>query len=236
MLNLRLGLWIPNVFLPDAELPTTRRTDRTSRAPGRIARLRRRLRAPGPLAVVREALGRMSMHNRQLFISDGGHWDNSGIVELLRRRCTVIFALDASIDSARLSNILRMLSLARQELGVEFDADADLMASEEPVKRIRYRFPDDCPDRTPHRWLVLMRTFIVDEMPTDIVALGRGAGPFPRHSTLNQFFSVRESDAYITLGRWLLRRAVRVADLQPAVTRAPTHLARANGVERIESG
>jgi hypothetical protein len=224
MLNLRLGLWIPNVF----QIRGDREERGRSRAAGRIAWLRRRLCAPGPLAVVREALGRMSMHHRLLFISDGGHWDNSGIVELLRRRCTVVFALDASIDSARLSNTLRMMSLARQELGVEFDADAELLTSEEPVKRIRYRFPDDCPRRTPPRWLVLMRTFIVDEMPTDIVALGRGAGPFPRHSTLNQFFSVRESDAYIALGRWLLRRAVRVADLRPAAER-PAEVGPPNG-------
>lgn len=209
MVNWRLGLWIRNPFVgalavdggrDDASLPQ---------------HIKRAWLEPGPLATIQEALGALSLRGRALFISDGGHWDNSGIVELLRRRCNVILALDASNDARRLGNLLRALALARVELGVEFDTDAGLLDSQQPVIRLRFRYPDDSHDG-PERHLVLMRTFISSEMPADLVELSRGGGRFPRHSTTNQFFSAREFDAYVSLGRWLCAQGIMIADIPPA--------------------
>ncbi|HEU5155560.1 MAG TPA: hypothetical protein VFU43_01065 [Streptosporangiaceae bacterium] len=206
LMNLRLGLWLPNPLVRQPrERP--RGALRTSFA----ARWRR----PGPLATWGEALGNLSIRHRYLFISDGGHWDNSGIVELLRRRCRTVFAVDAAIDEYRLGNLLRMIALARSELGVEFEADGSLLQSRSPIEKIRFRYPEDTAD-SPANYLILLRTHISQEMPSDLVALASGRGSFPRHTTLNQFLRAREVDAYIALGRWLFQRGLHTADLMPS--------------------
>jgi hypothetical protein len=205
LMNLRLGLWLPNPVI--------------GRPPPRAGgRLRRRLVAgwhePGPLTTWREALGDLSIRHRYVFVSDGGHWDNSGVVELLRRRCRIVFAIDASVDEFRLGNLLRVIALARSELGVEFEADGTLLESRSPVEKIRFSYPDDTID-SPASYLILLRTHINAEMPSDLVALAKGRGAFPRHSTMNQFLRASDVDAYIALGRWLFQHGLAAADLLP---------------------
>lgn len=39
------------------------------------------------------------LENRPLHVTDGGHYDNLGLVKLLRRRCTLIYCIDASGDA-----------------------------------------------------------------------------------------------------------------------------------------
>jgi hypothetical protein len=205
LMNLRLGLWLPN--------PLVR--DQRQRVGGRLRMwLTGRWHQPGPLATWREALGNLSIRHRYLFVSDGGHWDNSGVVELLRRHCRTIFAVDASIDEYRLGNLLRMIALARSELGVEFEADGRLLTSRSPIEKIRFSYPTDTVD-SPTNYLILVRTHISQEMPSDLVALAAGRGAFPRHTTFNQFLRARDVDAYIALGRWLFQRALGSADLMP---------------------
>jgi hypothetical protein len=228
LMNLRLGLWLPN--------PVPNRS--TGRLAARLeSRLERRAprwavarwHRPGPLTTWREALGNLSVRHRNVFVSDGGHWDNLGVVELLRRRCRTVFALDASVDEHRVGNLLRVIALARTELGVEFEADGRLLTSHEPVERIPFRYPDDTPD-SPASYLVIMRTHVSEEMPSDLVALAADRAAFPRHSTLNQFLSARDVDAYVALGRWLLARGLAAADLPPG---APGGRVARNGVRGV---
>jgi hypothetical protein len=208
LMNLRLGWWLRNPLMDRRVEPS---------GPGLWRRLVAGWREPGPLTTWREALGHLSIRHRYVFISDGGHWDNSGVVELLRRRCRTIFAVDASVDDYRLGNLLRTIALARSELGVEFEADGALLNSRSPVARIRFHYPDD-PFGSPANYLILLRTHICPQMPSDLVALAASSGTFPRHSTLNQFLRAREVDAYVALGRWLLRQGLAAADLLPSTS------------------
>jgi len=180
---------------------------------------------PGPYWTWKEALGSLSGDDSALFISDGGHWDNTGIIELFRRRCQTIFAVDAAVDEERASNLVRAISLARSELGVEVDMSGADLDRQQPILRLAFRYPDQ--DATaPRNQLIVMRTFITEEMPTDLVAMSRASGAhglgsvFPCHVTLNQFLLAQDVDAYITLGRWLCERAIGVADLRPPPTAA----------------
>lgn len=217
LMNMRLGLWLPNPLVRGPRGPQER-----SGGPF-LTWLSTRWHRPGPLTTWREALGNLSMQHRYLFVSDGGHWDNSGIVELLRRRCRIVFAVDASIDEYRLGNLLRTIALARSELGVEFEADGTLLESRSPIEKIPFSYPEDTAD-SPANYLILMRTHISQEMPSDLVALAAARGGFPRHSTLNQFLRAREVDAYIALGRWLFQHGLGIADLMPPEAQPAPHL------------
>ncbi|MEO1517315.1 MAG: hypothetical protein AAFV95_19975 [Bacteroidota bacterium] len=58
--------------------------------------------------------------NRKLNISDGGHIENLGVYELLRRQCRLIIAIDAGADPTYAFTDLENLTIrARNELGVE---------------------------------------------------------------------------------------------------------------------
>ncbi len=107
--NARLGAWLPNpgfVALKRANLH-----DWT--IPGFPAR--RRL-----SYFAREIFAIHPSTGRLLLCTDGGHYENLGLVELLRRRCKLIYCIDASGASQPLADALAgAITLAREELGVE---------------------------------------------------------------------------------------------------------------------
>ena len=119
VLNLRLGLWLPN--------PLWAR-DKHLRDELGVARV-------FPY-FFREMLGTHRLTDEYLYITDGGHWDNLGLVEALRRRCRVIFCFDAAGDQVRTFNTIgEAMSLARSELGIEIDLHPEHMAPRSKPKK-----------------------------------------------------------------------------------------------------
>src|SRR2546429_6169548 len=53
----------------------------------------------GFLCLLRELFGAASDESKYVYLSDGGHFENLAVYELVRRRCKVIVACDASSDS-----------------------------------------------------------------------------------------------------------------------------------------
>ena len=107
--NARLGAWLPNPRF--VALKRDNLDDWT--IPGFPAR--RRL-----SYFAREIFGIHPSTGRLLLCTDGGHYDNLGLVELLRRRCKLIYCIDASAASQPLADALAgAITLAREELGVE---------------------------------------------------------------------------------------------------------------------
>jgi predicted acylesterase/phospholipase RssA len=106
--NVRLGVWIPN---PRWAAATRQLEDkRLSWIP--------RWQRPRASYLIRELFGRNRVDSRYLFVTDGGHYENLGLVELLRRGCTEIYCFDAS-GGESFSELGDAVALARSELGVE---------------------------------------------------------------------------------------------------------------------
>jgi hypothetical protein len=107
--NARLGAWLPNPRF----IALKRDNLDNWTIPGFPAR--RRL-----SYFAREIFGIHPSTGRLLLCTDGGHYDNLGLVELLRRRCKLIYCIDASGASQPLADALAgAITLAREELGVE---------------------------------------------------------------------------------------------------------------------
>ncbi|MFE3874414.1 hypothetical protein ACFXPX_08430 [Kitasatospora sp. NPDC059146] len=105
--NARLGTWLPN----PAELgPAWSGTPDWRRAGEPAVR-----RLPYQL---RELTGRFPADDRFLLTTDGGHYENLGLVELLRHRVQTAVSIDASGDSGYAANLAAAITLAREELGV----------------------------------------------------------------------------------------------------------------------
>ena len=75
-------------------------------------------RVPGPLLWFRELRGRHYVRSKQIYVSDGGHYENLGIVELIRLGCDEVWAIDASDDDRGTWRALsESLNLIASELG-----------------------------------------------------------------------------------------------------------------------
>ncbi|MBT2468385.1 hypothetical protein J7E97_10970 [Streptomyces sp. ISL-66] len=111
--NVRLGTWVPNpLYL--AELATYGPDRIMPRLP-RVRRLRYQL---------QELVGRYSDTTPLLLCTDGGHFDNLGLVEMLRLRCRTVYVIDASGDSPPLATTLaQAITLAYEDLGVTITFD-----------------------------------------------------------------------------------------------------------------
>ena len=81
-------------------------------------------RGAGPGYLWREAIAGPDAASSLINVSDGGHIENLGIYELLRRKCRYIIAVDAEADPGmRFGGLLNLMRYARIDLGVEIDID-----------------------------------------------------------------------------------------------------------------
>lgn len=208
LLNMRLGVWTPH---PDsvARVPRTMKGAWSRRPRARY--------------LLREILGKHRVDDEFVYVTDGGHIDNLGIVELLRRGCTVLLSFDASGDDIdRFSQIGEAIALARSELGVEIVLDPEEMKPQDP----------DAPRRSPRSVItgklqypdgttgiiVFGKTAVVDDAPWDVRSFGLEDDAFPAHSTLKQLFDDQKFESYRTLG--YLTGATAAQELRRAASRA----------------
>ncbi len=75
-----------------------------------------------PLYFFKELLSQIGTANKKLNISDGGHIENLGVYELLRRKCKLIISVDGGADPKFSFGDLELLTVrARNELGVNIE-------------------------------------------------------------------------------------------------------------------
>ncbi len=127
--NARLGTWLPNP-----------RWLAMSRSNGwhqaRMPRLRR------VTYLLREVFGMFSAEDRLLYVTDGGHYENLGLIELLRHRVRTVVCVDAGGDHPpATSDIAEAITLAREELGVTIELD-------EPWRLTPGRVNEETPGRS----------------------------------------------------------------------------------------
>jgi hypothetical protein len=214
LLNVRLGVWVvnpsasANVSVQSASSSRwTGQSDQGRSVPRRIlAAFQRSWREPGLLHVLREAMGRMGRGARFVYVTDGGHWDNLGLVELVRRRCSDVVVFDASFDPRdRFLGLQTAVGLCRSELGVDVEIDpeplrrkrleADSGLAESAVVVGEIRYPDQ-----PIGRLVYSRAIVSQDSPADLKLLAASRSDFPDKSTGDQFFDDTVFEAFRALG------------------------------------
>ena len=200
MLNLRLGVWLANPRLVSSV--------ENSSAFKPLVR---------PTYLLRELFGNNNLRRKFIYVSDGGHYENLGLVELLRRGCTKIYAIDASGDQpGTIRTLGQAVALARSELGVEFDdIDPSIFAVKAPDEpgiviadhaSLHYTFPDGGGEGT----LVYIKKALVKDKatPADLISYQQARPVFPYDSTGDQFYDVEQFEAYRALGASVTRRAL----------------------------
>ena len=187
--NIRLGVWVPNPrwvagFGDD-------HADRERRLFGR----------PRPSWLVRELLGRNRIDGRYVYVTDGGHYENLGLVELLRRGCTRIYCFDAS-GGRGFAELGDAVALARSEVGVEIYIDPTPL---DPVGRPPTARQDAVLGTFEYRTgergvLVYARTVLPPGAPWDVRAHQEADPRFPHDSTIDQLYTDQKFESYRALG------------------------------------
>jgi hypothetical protein len=244
LLNVRLGVWVPNPRRVDSwtkDRPLSMLVEKTLgkkqasklRVPdwafrlipffgdslGRWVRGDKRkvfIPRPRPWYLLCELLGRNRIDAKFLYVTDGGHYENLGLVELLRRGCTEIYCFDASGGRA-LGQLADAISLARSELNVDIAIDdaEDVVPEKDskPAKSdfvsgtITYRDHLD-PHGAPRTGtLVYARTVMTEGAPVDVQVRHEEDQAFPHNSTADQLYTDQKFEAYRALGECAAKRA-----------------------------
>jgi len=161
-----------------------------------------------------ELVGNTSDRSWFVNLSDGGHFENLGIYELVRRRCRYIIACDSEQDAALnfggLGNAIRK---CRTDFGV------DIAMAPERIRICREngRSQVHCvvgtvtyPDNRCGKLLYLKATLTGDE-PADVLEYQRRQSAFPHQTTGDQWFDESQFESYRMLGHHVAGIALRHA-------------------------
>ena len=214
---------LPTSWFSEEERARALHDPETARKPGFVPR-------PSPRYLLKELLGWNSVNDKFLYVSDGGHYENLGLVELLRRGCTRIYCFDAS-GGTLLGALGDAIALARSELGVEItfphgeleqleekeNEDGDCFAKARCATGA-FRFTRTSTGLPPSPQqatgtIVYAPTVMTGDLPWDVHAFRERDEAFPHHSTLDQLFTDQKFEAYRVLGYYAAHSAMEAMDL-----------------------
>jgi hypothetical protein len=163
---------------------------------------------PGLWCLLHEMRGSMRETSSWLHVSDGGHIENLGVYELLRRRCKYIVAIDGEQDPKMTFHALTTLQrLAYIDFGINIDVDLDdLRLTEQGFSRSHFKF---CRIRYPKAgrgseeefgYLLYVKLSLTGNEGEFLRRYRLDEPAFPHHSTADQLFSEAQYEAYRSLG------------------------------------
>jgi membrane-associated protease RseP (regulator of RpoE activity) len=193
MLNVRLGWWLGN---PAFERGRPYEKD-------------------GPtwslVPLLQEALGLTTDERKYIYLSDGGHFENLGLFEMIRRRCRFILVIDSGCDAGfsfeDLANAVRKISV---DLGVTIkfydlerlqkradDAMPGRGHAYHAVGEIDYRKADGAAE---NGIIIYIKPSYHGSEDAGIKGYATANPDFPHESTLDQWFSESQFESYRSLG------------------------------------
>jgi hypothetical protein len=141
-------------------------------------------------------------------LSDGGHIENMGLYELLRRRCKFIVSVDGESDPQ--SNFRGHLTLVRHaqiDFGIRIEPDLTRLRPDAASRfshshsmMCRVHYPPTSDDQGGVGLILYLKLSMTgDEI--ELVKRYRALNPdFPHQTTLDQFFDEEQFEAYRQLG------------------------------------
>jgi hypothetical protein len=217
--NLRLGFWLPNPAPPQLTPSTVAKASRSKLT--LAERGERFYSKPGPIfalqPLLEEALGLTDDTSRWIELTDGGHFENLGLYEMVMRRCKNIIVVDAGADPKcqfeDLGNAIRKIYI---DLGVPIRFPKDLkmkpgMVAENSycaVAEIDYGCVD--PKIEGERAvplvgrLVYIKASVTGREPVDVLQYAMTHDAFPHEATSNQFFNESQFESYRHLGSYVV--------------------------------
>ena len=216
--NVRLGVWMPNPRYANAYNGLHEEDGQTMAELSRTERKKHQIGYPhtGLGHLFKEFLGIHDLSDPYLYMTDGGHWDNTGLVEMLRRRdIREIVCIDADCGSlGATSSLGKVLDLAPLECGVSIQLNLDTLRAhgddagpgyaERTVTVGFFRQGPTWGSDVGVIWYA--KPGLSRDMSTALLGFRESHPDFPVISTADQFFDSSTYVAYRELGRHNGRR------------------------------
>jgi len=220
MFNVRLGVWLPN---------PNRLSEFDIRQESLVGKIRM---VPRVTYLLKEMVGKNDPEAKFIYVTDGGHYENLGLVEMLRRRVPYIWCVDASGERQDgFSTIAGAIAIAYSELGIRIDIDpmGDMAPDKtvtqtragdnlKPVVKQTYSVgtihyppqgPNDSEDSGMTGRLVIIKTGVPADAPDDVLSFYQSdTKNFPCDPTLDQLYTADRFDAYRSLGAFAASQAI----------------------------
>lgn len=157
-----------------------------------------------------EVRGRLTANAEVVYLSDGGHLENLGLYELLRRRCELIIVVDAEADS---DMTFGALVTAQRYARIDFGVKIDLSWSGIAKRSLAAQKADGSSTPGPHcaigtvdyekggkGYLLYVKASVTGDESDYVRDYNRRFATFPHQTTGDQFFSEEQFEAYRALG------------------------------------
>jgi hypothetical protein len=210
LFNIRLGWWLGN--------PGKHGSD-TWRKPGPRKTL---------TALLSELLGLTDWRNPYVYLSDGGHFDNLGLYEMVLRRCRLIVISDASADpNFEFFDLGMAIRKIRIDLGVEIEmgplplrlpreklreAGAAIEAASRYAAIGRIDYPE-CPGEP--GYIFYLKPGVYGDETADVQDYAMKHTAFPHDTTGDQWFDEPQFESYRRLGQFVIRAIFGAPPAQP---------------------
>jgi len=249
LLNVRLGRWIRHpldIFNRNAKLEAEKEK-KQKEAKGKEEKgkeekqeegERQFWRIPRPRHLLYEAFSKTGVSVEQLdakalkkrggfvFLTDGGHIDNLGVYELLRRRCKLMIAIDGEadpdFDSGSLVQVERfaridmnvIIKLNWEPIGIRTQAVTNEIKNGQLKEQLgphvalgSISYPPLTPGGEREKGaLIYIKASLSGDESDYVIAYKKANPQFPHETTLDQLFSEEQFEAYRALGEHIARR------------------------------
>jgi hypothetical protein len=201
LFNVRLGFWLGNPG-PAGEQTYKLDSPRESVRP-----------------IVEEALGLTDDKRPYVYLSDGGHFENFGLYEMILRRCRFIVVCDAGTDTGyEFGDLAMAIRQIRVDFGVPIDM-GEMVFGRDPeagnnycaLGVIRYSCVDGpdgstspADDAKHDGLLVYIKPSLIGDEPRDVLNYHSTSETFPQESAADQWFSEAQFESYRALGSHMI--------------------------------
>ena len=198
LLNIRLGFWMRN---PNSIVPNKGNATFKSKT-------------PGTLYLIKEMFSKLNETDDAIYLTDGGHIENLGLYELLRRRCKHIIVVDAEADpSMSFRSLVDVERYARIDLGIRIDlpwqttrnSSLEIDGIFSSGKRPTAKHPHVAIGTVDYgsgakATLVYIKSSLPGDENDYILDYKARYSAFPHETTSDQFFSEEQFEVYRALG------------------------------------
>ena len=199
-INLRLGLWLRH--------PASKKWCDAPTFPG--ARLLTEMLSGTSAGFLGNELQSDDVH-----LSDGNHFENLALYELIRRHCRYILVSDCGADPEvafdDLGNALRRI---REDFAVEIEIDVkQLIAGEDGLAKQHVAVGTIHYDRKNDKGILLyFKPNLTGDEPDDVTQYKTRNEQFPNETTADQFYDEAQWESYRRLGEHAARSALRFCE------------------------
>jgi hypothetical protein len=194
--------------------------------------------------IIAESLGMTDDQHPYVYLSDGGHFENFGLYEMVLRRCHVIVVSDGSADPEyAYEGLGNAIAKVRVDFGVpiEFESyhilphddsarDANVNMDQKQrehyycsIGKIGYSQVDVSADGTPadDGLFIYIKASLSGTEPIDIYNYARSNRSFPHQSTADQMYGEAQFESYRSLGLHTIEQMLAKVAQQPGQPGVP---------------